>query len=151
MIYAKILSHKDKLDDVNKILYEVFVEEYKYSNEDIFSDTSKLLVFHVVIYEGMKEGYPIATGRLTIDKQQRARLKWIAVEKKHRRKQYGDMAIRMLVEKARSLSCSEIEADVPEDLTEMFKKIGFLPSKVKGSRYIRMVFNDLHLNACQIK
>lgn len=146
MVYAKVLSNKDKLDDVNEILREVFIKEYKYSEDDIFDSTSNH--FHVIIYEGIKDGYPLATGRLLIDNNI-AKLKWIAVREKYRGMKYGDMVVRMLVEKARIQSCTDIEVDIPTHLIEMFKNIGFLPVENIAENSIRMKYNYLHLNQCQ--
>ena len=147
MVFAKILSKDDCLEEVNKILYEVFVNEYKFNEKDIFLIKDNLLVYHVLVYEGIKESHPVATGRLVIEGNI-ANLEMIAVIKKSRRKQYGDMVIRMLVEKARNLSCNSIEVDSPEHLMDMFGKVGFLPV-IKTSEFVKMKYNKLHTNICK--
>lgn len=156
MVYAKVLSKEDGLDHVIEIIQEVFVDEYNY-NEDIIRDNFKGQVFHAVVYEGIKDTCPIATGRLVVDDKNTAQLQWIAVKKEHRRKQYGDMVVRMLVEKAKLLSCSNIETRIPAYLLEMFREVGFYPmydianssSKGELSKYILMKYDNNHISSCK--
>lgn len=157
MVRAKVISYEQGLDEVNEILYEVFVEEMNI-NKDIIFNIKDNQVFHVLVYEGVKEDKPIATGRLVLDNNI-GYIKWIAVKKEYRRKQYGDFAIRMLVEKARALSCIEIKAEVPIKLIDMFSKIGFNPlddktdidSNAVSDSCIIMRYNDNYIKPCQIK
>jgi hypothetical protein len=155
VVVAKTLSNKDGLEDVNNILQEVFNMDNNYQ-EDFEVDILKNQVYHVLVYEGNNEDPPIATGRLVIDGHV-ARLKWIAVSIKYRRNRYGDMVVRMLVDKAISLHCFDIEADIPPHLKGMFEEIGFLPIKDTPDKKfmsticnsISVKFNNSHVNSCK--
>lgn len=148
LIHAKFLSNEERIDEVNKILREVFIEELKYNNEAIL-DEDKSKVFHVLLYEGLQEETAVATGRLVIDNN-RAEIKLIAVKKNYRNRHYGDMVVRVLVDKALLMSISDIYAVVPQNLTEMFKKIGFISidkiMKKNINNNIEMKFNKIIKN-----
>lgn len=153
MVYAKLVSNEEKIEEVNEILREVFINEMKYKEEDIF-DISNNQVFHVLLYEGLKEDKAIATGRLLI-KNSKAYIKWIAVRKNYRKRLYGDMIVRMLIGKAKDLSINEIFTEVPVNLQETFQKMGFenMENKVKKDindiKYVIMKYNNQPLNCCQ--
>lgn len=153
MVYGKLVSNEERLDEVNEILHEVFVDELKYKNERVFEITNDK-VFHVLLYEGLKEDKAIATGRL-ISENEKAEIKWVAVKKNYRKKQYGDMVVRMLLDKARSMSISNIIAEVPIHLIGMFEKIGFTSMENEyyvdneNNRNIKMKFINLIKNCSQ--
>lgn len=154
MVYAKLMSNNDGIDEIYKILSEVFVNENKFDEEDIIDELNEH-VYHVLVYEGNSDLPPIATGRVIIDGES-ACIKLVAVKEQYRKKQYGDMVVRMLLEKARSLYCSNIETVIPESLLEMFKKIGFKPikdiSNIKHKSMfensIRMKFDNYFTSKC---
>lgn len=153
MIYGKLVSNAERIDEVNKILNEVF-NEMNCIDKDIF-DISDKQVFHALLYEGLNEEEAVATGRMIIENNN-AYVKWVAVRKEYRRKLYGDMIVRMLIDKAKSLSIENIYAEVPVYLTDMFKKIGFdlyLYKDEKNSmnekNYIIMRYGNRKLNCCQ--
>ena len=123
MVFAKLVSNKERYDEVSQILREVFVNELEY-DEKLVLDISNQEVFHVILYDGLKEDKAIASGRLEIIND-RAYIKWIAVKKTYRNKKYGDMILRILIDKAKNLSIPNIYAIIPKALVEIFKKIGF--------------------------
>ena len=148
MIHAKILSKNEKIGEVNKILKEVYVDELNYNSEDIFNTEDKEII-NVLLYEGFDEDTPVAAGRMIVDGN-RAEIKYVAVRKNYRNNQYGDMIIRVLVDKATLMTISDIIANVPENLTKMFKKIGFVSidnnMKKDINNNIEMKFNNLIKN-----
>jgi len=152
MIHAKILSKNEKIGEVNKILKEVYVDELNYNSEDIFNTEDKEII-NVLLYEGFDEDTPVAAGRMIVDGN-RAEIKYVAVRKNYRNNQYGDMIIRVLVDKATLMTISDIIANVPENLTKMFKKIGFVSidnnMKKDINNNIEMKFNNLIKNCNKI-
>lgn len=152
MVFGKLVSNDEKREEVNEIFREIFINELKCNEEDIF-ELNENQVFHALLYEGFKEENAVAAGRLEI-KNDNAYIKLVAVKKEYRKKQYGDMIIRMLVEKARNMSVKNIFTEVPLHLTEMFRKIGFIPydeekNKNLNNESIIMIFNNLQLNCCK--
>lgn len=152
-MYGKLVSDDERINEVNEILHEVFVEEFKFKNDDDIFDISGNKVFHALIYEGLKEDKAVAAGRLIVNNEN-AYIKWIAVRKNYRNRQYGDMIARMLIDKAKSLLIEDIFVDVPVNLAGMFKKIGFKSYyEEKNSNitknYIIMKYNNGQLNCCK--
>lgn len=144
MVHAKIIANNDRIDEVYKILSEVFVNENKFNEEDIIDELNEH-VYHVLVYEENSDLPPIATGRVIIDGEL-ACIKLVAVKEQYRMKQYGDMVVRMLLEKARSLYCSNIETVIPENLLEMFNKIGFKPIKdISDIKHKSMFENSIRM------
>jgi len=123
MVYGKLLSEGERINEVNDILNEVFIKEMNYKNNDIFDITGKQAI-HALLYEGLNEEKAVATGRLDIIND-KAYIKWVGVRKEYRNKLYGDTVVRMLTDKAKSMSIKEIYAEVPANLIGMFKNIGF--------------------------
>jgi len=155
LVYGKLVADEERINEVNEILNEVFFEELKFKNDDDIFDISGNKVYHALLYEGLKEEKAVAAGRLII-RNGNAYIKWIAVRKNYRNRQYGDMIARMLIDKARSLLIEEIFVDVPANLAGMFKKIGFKSYyEEKNSNlapnYIIMKYNNGQLNCCKNK
>lgn len=154
VVHAKIMSNDDEIDEVYKILREVFVREYKIREEDLFDELNDH-VYHVLVYDGNSDYSPIATGRVIIEGGV-AWIKFVAVKEAYRMNRYGDMVVRMLIEKAKSSFCSDIETAIPENLEGMFKKIGFRPTQgipnIKQKNIfensIRMKYDNSYTNKC---
>ncbi|HPU62796.1 MAG TPA: GNAT family N-acetyltransferase [Mobilitalea sp.] len=152
MILGKLVSNDERINEVNDILKEVFIDEMKSNQKDMLNITGKK-VFHALLYEGLKEDRAVAVGRLELNKNE-AYIKYVAVRKDYRRKKYGDMIVRMLVDKAQSMSLDEIYAEVPYFLTDMFEKIGFKShyeekNSILSQKYIIMKYCNKLLNCCK--
>ena len=155
MVIGKILSLEDGIDKVNEIILEVFITEKSFK-ENVLIDASRNQVFLALVFEGINSNTPIGMGSLLIGNDS-ASLKWIAVKEAYRRKSYGDMIVRMLVEKAKVMECHDIWVEVPIELIKMFENIGFLPisdivikenSSILVSS-IRMKYENEHVRKCQ--
>lgn len=152
MVFAKLFSNEERISEVNDILNEVFIEELKFNQEDMFIKPGNK-VYHALVYEGLNEGKAVAVGRLELNKDE-AYIKYVAVRKEYRRKKYGDMIVRMLVDKAQSMSIDKIFVEVPKILTDMFKKIGFKSyyeekNSILYQNYIIMRYCNKTLNCCK--
>lgn len=146
-------SNDEKIDQVKMILKEVFENDSE--DLEMIDTLSDSQFFYVLVYEGI-DNCPIATGILIAD-ENKAKVKSIAVRKDYRRKQYGDMVVRMLVEKAKSLSFTDIEVKVPIYLATMFEAIGFLSiddlkfnNEIKPlNSFVRMKYNNNYTRKCK--
>lgn len=153
MIIAKIVSNleiNNYIDQVKEILNEVFVEEKDY-REDVVFNIDGPQKHHVLLYEDIKEEDLVAYGRLIIN-MNTANIMLIAVKQNYRGKKYGDLVIRMLIDKAMSMSYKDIYTDVPDSLVGMFKKVGFykvVDAQYMKSNQIRLRYNINNQRFCQ--
>lgn len=158
MIFAKTVSDKDinkHIDQVNEILKKVFVEEKKYKEEEVFNIRGPHIrgqeKHHVLLYEDFKEEELIGYGRLIINNDT-ANIMWVAVKQEFRGRKYGDLIIRMLIDKARTLFFKEIYVDLPHNLVNMFEKIGFYRTgniKTSEDYQIRLKYKMNKPNSCR--
>lgn len=154
MIFGKLLKNDDRINEVNEIFKEVFVDELNYKGDDLFEITDKQVI-HALIYDDLDEKNAVAAGRMIIDKEN-AWIKWIAVRKNYRNREYGDMIIRMLTDKAFKMSVKNIFAEVPANLADMFGKIGFKSyydekDNIIKENYIIMKYGYDYLKCCNNK
>lgn len=158
MVHGKIITEKSKIKEVHEILGEVFVKELQYKEEDIVKYLLKQ-THYVLLYEGISDDCPVACGCLFLN-ESIANISLIAVKKKFRGKMYGDLAIRMLIDKAITLDFTNIYTNIPINLMSMFEKIGFY-KVTDSSKYnledgkfivnnpIRLKYNMKMWNSCQ--
>jgi predicted GNAT family N-acyltransferase len=134
MIQGKILSSKDDLNEVFNIRREVNIEELKIPEEHEFDEHDSSAV-HVIVYENEQTNrdikIPVATGRLLFLNEV-CFIEKIAVLKKYRRRNYGDFAVRMLINRAFMAGVNQVFVNIPESKEQFFGKIGF----VKINEYI---------------
>lgn len=149
MIEGKILECLDDLSDVIHIRTEVFSKELK--KEELLIKTPDQETVHAIVYE---HNIPVAAGSL-IYQSEDCSLANIAVLKEHRGKNYGDLIIRMLLNKAFSSGIKEVRALVPDHLSDFFLKEGFqIIDKVVPeveSTYSKMVIYAKPLSKCDKK
>lgn len=120
MIKGKLLECSDDLSEVIHIRTEVFLKEL--SKEEYLSKTPDQETIYAIVYE---HNIPVATGSLIYQKEDYS-LSNIAVLKESRGKNYGDLIIRMLLNKAFSSGINQVTAIVPIHLSDFFFKEGFL-------------------------
>jgi len=122
MIEAKYIYGHEALKLCGGIRYEVFTEE---QGVDIRHerDLYDYFAHHVVVMEGDQ---PVATGRL-IFTNGIFLLGRIAVLKQHRGKNYGDLVVRMLIDRAFSIGANEVEVHAQLSVQGFYEGIGFMP------------------------
>lgn len=113
MIEAVIVYGNEKIDTINAIRNQIDEKFYK---ADFYDDSS----YHVIVFE---EDEPVATGRL-IPKDNYF-LEKICVINSKRNMYYGDLVVKMLLDKAFNLGALEIFAYVPSSVIGFFTNIGF--------------------------
>lgn len=136
LIQGKLLSFGDDLSDAFEIRREVFVEEMGILPEIEFNDEDNMAV-HAIIYEETaariepKENgehaerkRAVATGRMMFDGEI-CRIEHIAVLKDFRGRQYDELVIRILLNKAFTSGIHKVMAHVPASMLELFTEIGF--------------------------
>jgi len=147
MIQGKLLSYNDDLSEVLEILREVFIEELGYKQEQVF-DGKDMEAVHVIIYEVSESKKAVAAGRLTYDGTEYC-LSNIAVLKEFRNNGLGDLAVRMLLNKAFLSGARQVSVETIESNKKFYSNIGFCDDGglfiKRGLRCFRMVItkNDL--------
>lgn len=150
-VQGKYLSYKDnKFSDAISIRQKVFVEEQKIP-ETVEFDEEDISAIHAVAYEGLSNVKAVATGRL-LCKDGWAEIGRVAVLKEERGKQYGDLIVRMLIDKAKTLKYGEIFLNAQVQAEGFYKKIGFIvigePFFEVGIQHIRMKYDRNSVNKC---
>lgn len=150
MVQGKFVKGGAGLSDAFSIRTEVFVREQKIPDELEFDDLDKE-AHHVVIYEGYQEK-AAATGRLVIN-EGKACLQRIAVLKEYRGNRYGDLVVRMLLEKAKSLDINDVYVNAQLQAVGFYEKCGFNkagnPFIEAGIPHIRMNYYQRKDCSCQ--
>ncbi len=128
MIQGKLLTYGDDLKEVYSIRRKVFVEEQNIPEEDEFDSTDNEAI-HVLIYEQNSVSdtinrIAVATGRIIFDGET-CEISHIAVIKEYRNMKYGDLAVRMLINKAFTAGINKVQVNSPLELLDFFKSIGF--------------------------
>ncbi|MCF8020215.1 MAG: GNAT family N-acetyltransferase [Vallitaleaceae bacterium] len=149
MIEARYVFGKEALELCGSIRYEVFTEEQGVDvqhERDLYDHFGH----HVVVMEG---DIAVATGRL-IYANEIFLLGRIAVLKNHRGKNYGDLVVRMLIDRAFNIGAEEVEVHAQLPVQGFYESIGFIPIGETfyeaGIEHIRMIIdqNSLH-KSCQ--
>jgi predicted GNAT family N-acyltransferase len=106
-IQGKFKVASDDLTDIFEIRRKVFIEEQGIPCEEEFDTYDNDAVFCVVYEpkemkddEGKEEVISVATGRLVLLEDGRYKIGRVAVLKEYRGRKYGDMVVKMLVNKA---------------------------------------------------
>lgn len=136
-IQGRFKTYQDDLNEVYEIRREVFIKEQHKTESEEFDDYDKYAVFCVLYEENdssnKDEKIPVATGRLVLLEDGRYKIGRIAVKKEYRGKQYGDMLVKMLVNKAFMSGAKEVYVGAQIQAVGFYKTIGF---KEIGDEYI---------------
>lgn len=155
MTQGKLLSYDDDLTEVFHIRRRVFVEELNNPEEIEFDELDNTAI-HAIVYEkdtdskdidnNPQSNIAVATGRIIYDGE-KCYISHICVLHEHRKKKYGDFAVRMLLNKGFASGVDEVSLITPNLLEVFFKKIGFKKVgetfTMNGQEYQTMI---IHLN-----
>ena len=120
MVEGMIVYGLDGYNASNSIRQEVFCEELHY--QDIFiKDEYDSAAYHALVYE---DGVVVGCGRLMILGNQPL-VGRIAIRKDYRHRHYGNLVVRMLVDKGFKLMYHQIFVKAEIEAIEFYKKIGF--------------------------
>lgn len=132
MIEAIIVHGLEKIKDVNVVREEI---DFKHNeNVKIFQrDSYDEQALHVILYE---DQVPTATGRLLCSNEYVIDKVYVKLNK--RNKYYGDLVVKMLIDKAFNMGASEVFALVPVNGIGFFNSIGF--SQLEESDLMQKMF-----------
>lgn len=119
MIEAIIVMGTDKINEIRSIREACYKDElYEMkANSNLEADKD---AYHVIVYE---DQIAVAVGRLIIEPEYM--IDQILVLKNYRKRYYGDLIAKMLIDKGFNLGAKEITAIVPVSTLGFFKRIGF--------------------------
>lgn len=140
--------YQDGISDVLLIRKKVFQEEQNISRELDEDEYDKDALF-VMIYDiessdtNLSNGLAVATGRLIRDEKNNYKIGRIAVIKEKRGLQYGDMVVRMLVNKAFMNGAEKVYVGAQIYAVGFYEKIGFESCNEEymdlGKKHLKMV------------
>ncbi|WP_113672962.1 GNAT family N-acetyltransferase [Vallitalea guaymasensis] len=120
MINAIYINGDKNIEDAIFVRDKVFVNEQNIDYNIVFDGEDKEAV-HVVVYEDKN---PVGTGRMTIQDNLYL-IGRIAVLKEKRGNYYGDLIVRMLIQKAFDTGADFVEVHSQLPAVNFYKKIGF--------------------------
>lgn len=135
----KWVKNNESLKDALKIRHKVFIEEQKISKELEYDGMDKKAE-HVIIYENNN---PIATGRV-FKMEEEFMLGRICVLKEFRGKNFGNIIVKLLVNRALNKGANKIYIHAQAYLKEFYINLGFTPVgeifEEAGIEHITMVY-----------
>ena len=147
MVTGKLLTGKDDLSQVFQIREEVFCKEQNIAKE-LERDAWDQGAIHVLIHD---HGCNVATGRL-LQKDGEYSIGRVAVIKEERGKYYGDLVVRMLVDKAFRLGAKKVVIHAQSQTVPFYQKIGFVQDGeecvIAGINHIPMKIEQLACSKC---
>ena len=131
-IQGKFKAFQDDLTDVYEIRRKVFIQEQGVPEQEEYDEYDKSAIF-CVVYEPKNESeennnndlISVATGRLVLLEDGRYKIGRIAVLKEYRGKQYGDMVVKMLVNKAFMSGATKVYVGAQIRAKGFYQTIGF--------------------------
>ncbi|MDD5936123.1 MAG: GNAT family N-acetyltransferase [Clostridiales bacterium] len=136
-IEGKFITYPEDLKEVYSIRREVFIEEQNIPETEEFDEYDKKAIFCVLYEENnsfnTQEKMAVATGRLVLLEDGSYKIGRIAVRKQFRGLQYGDMLVKMLVNKAFISGAKEVYVGAQIQAKGFYQKIGF---KEIGDEYL---------------
>lgn len=123
MINAIYINGNEDVKDAFSVREKVFIDEQNIDGNIVFDNLDKRAK-HVVVY---KDKNPVGTGRL-IYHNGAYLIGRIAVLKEKRGSHYGDLVVRMLVQKAFDMGAEFVELHSQLSAVNFYKKIGFQES-----------------------
>lgn len=130
MVHGKYFSSADNTEAIMALRLAVFCDEQGFSRE-LERDKYDDMAFYALIYDENEE--PAATGRLFIDGQNRFHIGRMCTRKDARRKGYGDLAIRMLLDLALRMHAPYVVVESQIPAIGFYERYGF---KRQGEQFM---------------
>lgn len=124
MISGTFVTEKSDLDKIVQILSKVFHKDADHFSNLVYPELSFDKVY-LLIYEEMDHKIPVATGIMTLKDESEAFIECISVLDKYQGREYGDFAVRMLLNRALINNYSKICLKTPKATLGFFEKVGF--------------------------
>ncbi len=100
-------------------------------------------LIQVLAYEGVSDLCPVAAGCMRLGEEM-ARLLAVAVLPEYRGKSYGELLIRMLIDKAKTGGIQRMEVNCESNMTAYFRKLGFKSvdnTEINGNTVTKLIYN----------
>lgn len=137
MIEAIIVYGNEEINKVNNIREQIY-------EKNCCTDNLDEAAYHVIVFE---KNEPIATGRLLT--QDNYVVDKVCVIKDKRKKYFGDLVVKMLLDKAFKIGAIEVFAYVPTSIIGFFEKIGFCISEEINT--LNKDMNKMKINKAAVK
>lgn len=149
MIDGRFIVGIEGLKETGFIRFQVFTEDQGVDPK-VEQDIYDHFAHHLIIKDN---GNPVGTGRLIL-KDKQCLIGRIAVLPNERGKQYGDLIVRMLIDRVFSMGCHEVHVHSQIHAIGFYEKIGFVKKgesyMESGIEHISMVLTPESLNqGCQ--
>ncbi|QGU96668.1 GNAT family N-acetyltransferase [Clostridium bovifaecis] len=128
----------EEIENALDIRRRVFIEEQNVP-EEIEIDDIDSFAEHIVIYEGDE---PIATGRI-FKRDDKFFLGRIAVLKEHRGKHFGEIVVKLLVNRGLNKGAEEIFIHAQTLVKEFYERLGF---KSFGEKYYEAGIEHINMS-----
>ena len=122
----------ERFEDCSRIRKKVFVREQKVDPEEEFDGMDDAAA-HVLIYD--EDGNPVATGRMLGMGEATFKIGRLAVLKEYRKMGYGQLAVLLLMDKARQCGGKRIYIEAQSHAKRFYEKLGF---KTSGDAFMEV-------------
>ncbi len=145
-IKGRMKTKQDDLSDIVYIREKVFQEELdipkSLEEDDNDKNAEFAVVYKVVDIPQGEDEKPVATGRLIVDADGNYKIGRIAVLPEERGNQYGDMIVKMLINKAFTIGANEVYVGAQTHAIGFYEKMGFVSTGVEynelGRKHLKM-------------
>lgn len=150
-IKGKMKTNQDDLSDVYYIREKVFQEELmipKMLEEDEYDKQAEFAVVYKIerSLDGNEKEKAVATGRVNCDGEGNYKIGRIAVLPEERGKQFGDMLVKMLINKAFALGANEVYVGAQTHAIGFYERIGFISCETEyielNKKHLKMVIKS---------
>lgn len=125
MVHGKYFTSKDDIGPILALRKAVFCDEQGFcaqTERDKYDD----MAYYALVYD--ENETPAATGRLFIDASDRFHIGRMCTRADLRKRGYGDLAIRMLLDLALRLNAPFVVVDAQMPAVGFYKRYGFTES-----------------------
>lgn len=147
MVFGKLVGGSEKneqMQQVTAIRDAVLVQELQLS----IQEEPDAFCMYALVYEGETA---VATGGISYDGES-CQMKEVAVLPAFRGKKYGDFIVRLLIDKAMMSGAQMIDADVLQEVVQIFETVGFQAAgelyEKDGKRWFPMQLQTKNVHKC---
>lgn len=155
MVYGKLISGNENLDDVFFIRKQVFqIEQGVEASIEV--DGKDEYAIHGMVYSDIDKKNPIGTGRILFDGE-KCSIGRVAILKEYRGLKYGDFIVKLLLNKAFNSGIDKVYIHSQISAKGFYEQLGFISVGdiflEAGIEHVEMYFdcNLLKNNCCNKK
>jgi len=136
MIEAIIVNGKERKEEI----INIYKSDNSLRNDFSFEEST----YYVIVYEDQKA---VATGSLITE--QEYQIDNIFVLEDFRKKYYGDLVVKMLIDKGFKLGALEIITYTPKKTVLFFQKIGFYEKDSYENELVKLGIQQNNIKKCR--